>query len=436
MNAARVGERLKYKKREFISSVVFIFLFLAYCPGFIVNMIRIPRWGQFCTACILISGLYFMFDSFHHGFNRYVLVMTIFFVYLNGVTIFTDFRELRYSTVRMVKCLTMVFMVEYIVHWYGYKYLTKILMTLMEITNYINAICMMIFPNGLYRTVTINGIDTVIKNASDFVRTKERVHWLLGHQTTMIRFLLLAICVSIIYALIEDRNIVVNKRKILVLTKRSILLIGICILEMIMANSAGNFVFIGLFFLLLFFHSKRNYIKTWHMLLAIVLFYGVAASVLANSYVIDWMGRLLHRTVDLLARIQIWEAAFAAFLKSPIWGNGYINEFGRIRDILPGVGNPHSDYFWILYEGGAIGIVLFVMGLMIAGRKCENSTNKISIVAYTAFLCFMIMMLDDDHIFRSQYALIFMSLCYYAPTMALGGKTDRKFYINTDYGGE
>ena len=390
---------------------IFLFLFIGYYPGVVVNIVDIPYFGQFCTGCICVSFLYLLYFFIKKN-NKLILWASIFFIYLNLVTLIKCPDELASSTVRMVKCLNIIYMVEYANHRYGYKYTVKLLLFVTEFLNYVNALSMIVFPNGLYRTVVINGVDTVIKNEGLFVRTTERVHWLLGHQSTLNRVILPAICLALIYAVLESNNKKV--RKIFKIPIRSSILILVCIFEMIMANSAGNIVVIALFVILLFVQQRKNFIKIWYAAIFVVCFYGFSAASVASSFIIDFLSNLLGRSVDLLARLQIWAASLLASLKSPIIGLGYINEMGSIRNVLPGVGNPHSDYLWVLYEGGCIGVILFGILIFIVGRNCENKNGKIEIIAYCALLTFLFMILDDDHIFRAHFALILLPICFHA----------------------
>ena len=334
-------------------------------------------------------------------------IALLFFVYLNAVTLIMSIEDIVPSTVRMLKCMNIILMGDYLIRKHGYEYSIKLFLVVAEILNYINAFFMLIYPNGLYRTIVMNGIDTVVKNPAGFVRTTERVHWLLGHQSTLIRILLPSICLALIYNVLQRRG---GKK----LSKRSVLLILVCCFEAIRANSAGNLVVLALFIGLIIFQYKKAYIKVWQVLTGVFIFYTSAAMVIATSKVMDFLGSILGRQVDLLARVQIWAATIVAFLKSPIIGWGYIDELGKIRNILPGVGNPHSDYFWVLYEGGIIGIVLFVLLIRAVGKQSEGKCGKIEIIAYSAFICFLIMILADDHIFRTQFALLLLPLCYHA----------------------
>lgn len=409
------------------SKIIFVFLFISYIPIFITRIVDIPYYGTFCNSLIFLSCVYFSYYFFRiKDINIYLALICGLFIYLNIVTIIINPKYVADSTIRMGKCVGFVLMLEYLFVKKGARYTISVLMVTMEMFNYINLLFMIIYPNGMYHTEWISGIDKAVKNSAGFVRGDlSRVHWLLGHQSMLSAFTIPSICIAILYAyMLNTKNVHLKKIRIgksmgFKAPLRSALLIIVCVCETLIANSAGNYIFIAIFFALFLFFRRTYLIKTWQLLIGVVVFYVAGNTLLVNANFFNWLGNILGRTVTLSSRVAIWSNVILGWLNNPIFGCGFINESSRIiRLIFHGFGNPHSDYYWILYEGGIIGIIIFTIILLVVGHQGENTRGRGATCIFASFICFCLMMLDDDYIFRSQFMLIILSCCYHIPMIS------------------
>lgn len=416
----RTFTKLQISKNELARYIIFPFIYLCYYPSFVTRIVSVPYWGSICNATICASAFFFLVATLvKKRFNGYILVSCILYVLLNMATLLAgrtgDFSA---STLRMIRCISFLLTTEYLIQFYRPQKALPILMFVMEIINYANFASMLIYPNGMYHTEWINGQDVAVKSLPGYVRTNERVHWLMGHQSITIRFILPAICIAILYDLVRKNPSDLKTPHLKnTLGIRSIALFCVCLGELLISSSGGNYIVTILFFLLVFLMKRGVRIKTWWLLCSVVVFYSIS-SLLAQSAIFDLVELLVGRSVDLISRCRTWGVVLASCSQKLFLGYGYVNESSSsLRHLMDNYGNPHSDYLWVLFEGGLIALAVFALLLFIIGRRSEKVRNPIELYTYVAFVCFIVMMLDDDHIFRSQYMLVIPSLCYHAPAI-------------------
>lgn len=407
--------KMKLSVNSLKRNLIYVFLYICYYPSFITRIVEVPYWGGVCNLAIIFSGLYFFMNLIRtRRTNAYIYISVVFFALLNVSTLLSGNGEaFSMSNTRMIKCICFVLTTEYLLQKYDPRKSISVLMFVMEVLNYANLISMFIYPNGMYHTEWVNGMDIAVKSTSNYVRTTDRVHWLMGHQSTTIRYVLPAICVAILFSVITNSE----KKKRVPLNIRSLVLIIGCVMEVVISGSGGNYIILLFFVALLFIMRKSNFIKTWWVIGGTFIFYSIS-SILSQTSFFNIIGLIVHRSVDLISRCKTWLSVVEAWTQKPIMGYGYINETSYMtRNLMNNYGNPHSDYLWVLFEGGLIAIVVFVILLIAIGKKAEKRTSLSAKVIFTSFICLMIMMLDDDHIFRSQYTMILFSLCYHIPSI-------------------
>lgn len=422
--------KLRIKKRSFTKlqanknvlarNIIFLFIYLCYYPSFVTRIVSIPYWSSICNATICASAFFFLAVMLvQKRINKYIVVSCILYIFLNTATLLAGRTgDLSASTLRMIRCISFLLTTEYLIQFYSPQKALPVLMFVMEIINYANFASMLVYPNGMYHTEWINGQDIAVKSLPGYVRTNERVHWLMGHQSITIRFILPAMCIAILYDLVcKNSSALKTLHSKNTLGIRSIALFCVCLGELLFSSSGGNYIVTILFFLLVFLMKRGVRIKTWWLLCSVVLFYSIS-SLLAQSAIFNLVGMLVGRSVDLISRCRTWDAVLVSCSKKLFLGYGYVNESSfSLRHLMNNYGNPHSDYLWVLFEGGLVALVVFALLLFIIGRRSEKVRNPIELYTYVAFICFIVMMLDDDHIFRSQYMLVIPSLCYHAPAI-------------------
>ena len=396
-----------------INNILFTIMFIIHVTTFVTRIVDIPGWSSICFFIICIGDIFFLsYYIKQKKMNKLLIVTIIFFSYFLIPTIFTCPNELMLCLTRTIRRISFMLLIIYLFDVFSVERVVNILMQVVEVLNYVNLFFMILYPNGMYHSVTGIYGDEVIRNTGTFVRTgTTRVHWLLGHQTVLIKFILPALCISILYSYIVKGS---NR-----LVIRSKLLIFVCLIETIIANSATNYLVIALVCGIYLVQKIKFRIDIKYIFVGILMlyafFYFTANDEWLNSF-LEWLSNIMGRRVIISSRIVVWNNTISTWLDSIILGQGYLNESNIEIWKRLSLGNPHSSFLWILFEGGVIAFAIFVYYLWIC---CKNNFkylyNDIAIIIHSIFVSAFIAMITDDYIFRDSFFLILFALSYYIP---------------------
>lgn len=139
----------------------------------------------------------------------------------------------------------------------------------------------------------------------------------------------------------------------------------------------------------LFFKNRTklfNYYTYW--LLHIVFF--VAVFVFRFQNLFRWfIDGFLGKWSSLTGRMYVWDKTFELFLKYPIIGHGTQNGL-TVRIVETGLiwaGHAHNMLLELLYQGGVIGLVLWVCIVLVSGQRLLKYGHTMeSKIISTAFL--------------------------------------------------
>lgn len=392
-----------------IKCLGYVFLFIMYIPAFVTRLVDIPHWGIICYVVILLSDMYFLYRMRY--ITKPIIYTTVFFGYFLLTTAIRNPSELFECLLRTYTAISMAILLEYIFKKNGSKGAIHILMCAMEFFNYANFLSMLVYPAGMF-LVYSNGLqEEIVRLAPGAVRrTAARVLWLLGHQTMLIRFTLPAVCIAMVYCCLRTGKFRLNLR--------SALLIVVCLIETYIANSAGNFLMLFVFAAFLTLFHFRGRVKAQYIYPVIIIVYIFLVSTTGDMSIYALLSNLLNRSVQISTRVPIWLNAIGAWIQRPILGHGYLRDGADyIRQILT-LGNPHSSYLWTLYEGGIVGMALMVAYFQIFAKRINGCwASSVAKIIYAAFITMLICMIDDDHVFRSQFYLIIFEMAYHIPNI-------------------
>lgn len=396
---------IRLLKKTMLMDWYYVLLFIMYSPSFVTRIVDIPYWNWVCASFILCNDVYFICAK--GKLTMPTIWTVILYGYFTFVTLLVNSKEIFECLYRSFLAISFVMTLEYLFSRYTIRRVVKTLLKSLELFNYVNLISMLLYPAGIFMVIT-NGIyEELVKVEPGTVRTNARVIWLLGHQTLMTRFTLPTVCIALLYMYLNpDRKEV---------KLRSGLLIAVCLVETVIANSAGNYILLFLFALLIcLFHFRR--MNTWTIYPVIAVAYSFFLSQSNEMGIFNLMSVFLKRPVQISTRVPIWINTLKSWTERPFFGWGYINEQSeKIRQMLT-LGNPHSSYLWALFEGGIVGIVLLIFYLQFFAKKIRGCWNsKCARAIYAAFVCTLIAMIDDDYIFRFPQMLIIFVLVYHIP---------------------
>lgn len=241
------------------------------------------------------------------------------------------------------------------------KSLLSVLMFIFEILIYVNLLLVFLCPKGIY----------------GYVESKNRAHWLLGHQNGIYIYVMCAILVSILYLYCS------NKRKANYV--RSLALIAASTIMVVKVWSATTLVGVAIIFLVLVLYRFRIYpgIKTG-IVFSFLMFFGVV--VYRQQSVFGWfIKNVLHRSMTFTGRTKIWDKTIELIKENPIWGYGYKSSATCLR-LFDGV-HPHNRYLLDLFQGGIILLVIFLLLMLTASYALKRSENTIAKAIIVSSIC-------------------------------------------------
>lgn len=396
--------KLKLSK-ESLKEYLYAFLFISYIPTFITRIIDIPYWGYLCYGTILLASLYFIYQI--HKITAPMIFSGIFYLYFIIPTILNDSGYLFECLLRAFTGISFVIMLEYIFRKHSKEHIISILLKVFEVFNYINLLFMFMYPNGMYKVITDGINEEIVKVLPGEIRGQSRVFWPLGHQTLLLQFTLPSFLLITLYSQINKKGNFKNFR--------SVFLLIVIFLETFIAQSAGNYIAIILFLGFVLIFKMKIRINLILVFLGIIAIYFAFIYISSDSSFYMFLSQLTGRDVKISTRLPIWLNTLKYSMEKPLLGWGYLMDGSyEIRRMLS-LGNPHSTYFWALFEGGLVGLSFLLAYFAFWGQKLKENFKKNEVVyAFSAFITLLICMVDDDHIFRSPFYLVVFFLLYYS----------------------
>ncbi len=159
-----------------------------------------------------------------------------------------------------------------------------------------------------------------------------------------------------------------------------------------------TFVMIGLFY---FCESKSSH-KTRVAVIFLAIIGVIMLAIVVDKYYDLISHFLIRRDVGNSNRTELWEAAFNAFLNSPVFGNGPGSGESVIKSHGGTMNSYHSTYLGILADGG-ICLTLLYASLYINSFKQISCFRRHNRTLYNFFLSllvgFLIYMLFEYNLF-------------------------------------
>ena len=243
---------------------------------------------------------------------------------------------------------------------------------LLECLIYINLLTIIFVPDGLYLFEPIEG---TISN---------RV-WFLGYRTGHNIYLIFGcICGYIRY--------LYSKRRFFDWIRLIALFIA-SITTVIFIGTGTGYVVITAFILSMLFctFSKKIRMKfSWAVIFHVILFFAISAFS-ASEFFAGYFN-LFGKSTTMTGRTDIWAATWLRVIQSPIFGYGYMNDSDLLwlRLLASGATTSHNAFMDMLFRGGIVTFILFIVILVVAGRQLEK--NKLSLHFNNVLICLYICM--------------------------------------------
>ena len=313
---------------------------------------------MFDIACIALLVLGFVLQiKRNKAFNKLLLATTILFIHLLATTFFYKGNYYTHFSL-MVVSIGIICYIDLFSD--NPKNLLSALLLNHEILIYINAICIILYPKGMYLAY-----DTYGSNHN----------WFMGYDNHWFIFYFSAYSLAAINMHYHPNS------------KRSILMILVLNITTIYVHS--GVLLIGIFLLDIIYLFKI-FKKKWFVLKTAMTI-GISTSVIIIFFsyfeLIEYLVNAFEKTRSYAARLNIWHIALSVFNDNFIMGIGRrSNDENRIRyGLMAGV-NAHNMWVEILFQGGIIAGVLFLVIFIIVDKKTKENNHYTNNIIYSLSL--------------------------------------------------
>lgn len=331
-----------------------------------------------CAATILVWGVVRLFQRKWKpslGFGLILLLNVV----LQASTLINSGLQ-----ISMLKNLLFILAVTVYIDTFmrDYRNLITALMTAFEILLYANFATFLLFPHGMYT----DGLYST--------------NWLMGYDNSQIKFYICAVIVAYIYSLITKNKI------------RGYCLIGIVALSVLFTGVFSALIGLAIVIFTVFFSwkSKKNRIfnsKTYFIIslasFVIIVLLGALESIMTI------ITRYTGKNASLTTRFDIWNRTIdMAEGRYLIYGHGWQPTTTRqIEYMNPFATHAHDTYLEYLYQGGLIGVLVFLALLLVLVYKLSKcSIHNVKIFFSAVLFAFNMMMIFEAYVFPVVY------MCY------------------------
>lgn len=232
-----------------------------------------------------------------------------------------------------------------------------------ELMVYTNLMTEILFPDGLYSLG--NGFVFYTK------------HWFLGYYNTHTKYYFPALLFSWLYKETTGKKI------------RAYAMLVTVWVAAFRVWSGATIISLGIMVIVYAFFKNRtrifNYFNYWALHF---LFYIFIILLHLQNYFVWLIDGVLGKWGSLIVRVNLWDTVMELIRDAPIIGHGILDDVTRTVESGVNFGShAHNMELEILYQGGLIGLILWILILVIAGRKLYHYRDSAeSKIIATAFL--------------------------------------------------
>ena len=241
----------------------------------------------------------------------------------------------------------------------------------LEVLVYLNAVCIVLFPNGMYLSHGTFGSSS---------------NWLMGYDNHWFIFYYAAYYLAVVCGRMSGNRV------------REYVLIAVLHLTTLYVMSGvlviGMLLLDGIYFF-------RIYQKKWFTF-RIIVFAGIFVTVAlvffsTNTSIQYLVNSIFHKTDSMFARGLIWTRAMNLIRTSPAVGIGRMFEMTSIeRYGLTAAVNAHNMWIEIGVEGGILGLALFFLSVFLGRNRKGEKAGEAYRMALVPLLVIMIVMSVDS----------------------------------------
>lgn len=253
------------------------------------------------------------------------------------------------------------------------------------------------YPNGMYTAVFEH-------NVEGLWHIPEKSNYLWGFDNSSIfKF----IPVLVIFILNTDLN---NKKsKIVTLVLLVLTTSAFIYVKSITAAIACLFILI---YYLLFFSRKKalGILNFRNVIIFVSIIFILLVGINKNLSILQYIANKTDKVVSLNYRFKIWDNTIEDFKENWIIGSGFEERLVTAEKL--GIDHPHNIFLDIIYKGGTVAGIIFIILLFVIGRKMMKNKYTLDANVVTigllAFLCVAQMdYYNEQYLFFLLYVLAY-----------------------------
>lgn len=344
----------------------FLYFFSVFLPAYLE---RIAWLSAVCNTAKII--FFIVLVIYHFMVKRDMSLLVIFaFIYTSIPAIVTFVNGGEYVTViRNIVVLPSILMWCEFLRKKGSRIIVTSLTILLECLIYINLITIILVPDGLYLFEPIKGL------------VSDRV-WFFGYRTSHNTYLILG-CVCECLRYYYSKKSFVDKLRLLIL-------LLVCVATVVLLETGTGYVIIAVFSILMLLCKliQTRFRFSWAILFHLGLF--LAITIFSASQLFAGYFSMFGKSATMTGRTELWAAVWLKIFQKPLFGHGYLNatELLWMRALAAGATTSHNAFLDMLFRGGLMTFVMFILILVEAGRQLE--ARELSAKLNNLLICFFI----------------------------------------------
>lgn len=263
-----------------------------------------------------------------------------------------------------------------------------------EVVIYINLLTEIVFPDSLYVT------------QDEIMHVVLRKNWFLGFYNNHTQYFLPALMIAFLYKYKTGKKL-----------RTYILTLAIFVSAVLVWSGGVLVALLGISIVYTFFKNWTkifNYYNYW--LLHLVFF--ISVILLKSQIIFKWLiDDMLGKWHSLEVRMELWDRYIEEFIPQKIiFGYGIEDSIERKMKVeMKWACHAHNQLLEVLYQGGIINLVLFLIIIIIVGRNIYQYRNtEESKIISTAFLGWCLHGLVEP--FMTPFLMGMFVVAYYSNT--------------------
>lgn len=356
---------------------------------------EVPQLDMFFDIWKVVAALWVLALCFMKGkISKMLAFIMAYQVISILITIARGSGDFRNLFMYHVPALCMCMLIELCIN-VNFHLSLSVLQRLFEILLTLNLITILQYPNGMPNSAGAYCL------------------WLLGYKNYQIITVLPAVTLSLLYSCGDF------KKKIGGLTLRTCYIIIISMLTCYYNTSTTSLIAMACFVVFLLFPWKPDWIfNIYNYIVATcALFFGLVIFQV-QQYMGEIIEKVFHKSATFTGRVLLWERYIELIWEHVIFGHGNTSVQERAAETsISWSVHAHNQFLEILYEGGIVLFLLFVIIIMIFSKRlfqCRSSQGG----KYLGFSIMVLFILFQTEVY-AQTPLVFMLfvLAYYMPEL-------------------